>query len=307
MNERSQIVWIVTPSFNDHPSTLRVLNEIANLDTSHKFKVVVVDDCSTSRNEQYFELNSFVAKGTIIEFRILKLNQNLGNQGAIEKGLRLAFENSKKTDSFLVMDSDGEDNPSDILKLIENAEKSDLVVAQRAKQKSNLTLRIWHSLFKLSLKFLTGKKLDFGNFSLANYPTVSALLSNSNITISYVGCILRSNIEITRVKIIRGGRFQGQSRTGKDGLLVWGFLIMAVFSDRIFAKLLRVGVVFGGVCTLGVFVILYMRLFTSLAIPGWSGLMISILVSSVIQILILLSGFIMLQSQITLKRLSNYP
>jgi glycosyltransferase involved in cell wall biosynthesis len=297
--------WIVTTTFNDHQSTLKLLREISNLETQLKFKVVVVDDCSSLLESDFIELSNFSTSGTISEFNFHRLRQNLGNQGAVAKGLRFAFDKSTVGDYFIVMDSDGEDSPKDILKLIEFSGKNELVVAQRAKQKSNINLRLWHILFKITLKFLTGKKLDFGNFSLVSYNTASILLSNSSIAISYVGCLLKSNIVITRVKLKRGKRFHGVSKTGKDGLLVWGFLIMSVFSDRIFAKLLRVGVVFGGICSLGVLVVLYMRLFTNLAIPGWSGLMVAVLASSIVQTLILLSGFIMLQSLISAKRISG--
>jgi hypothetical protein len=240
--------------------------------------------------------------GPIEYFSVLQLEQNLGNQGAISRGLRFAFDNANPGDQFLVMDSDGEDSPTDIIRLLEFSGMHELVVAQRKHQKANLNLRLWHNLFKFALRFLTGKKLDFGNFSLISYQTCEALLSNSSIGISYVGCLLKSNIEIKRVTLARGSRYEGESKTNKDGLLVWGFLVLSVFSDRIFAKLVRVGVIFGVFSCLGVFTVLVLRLFTNLTIPGWSGLMISILGSSIVQILLLLAGFIMLQSQINSKR-----
>jgi glycosyltransferase involved in cell wall biosynthesis len=293
--------WVVTPTYNDHPSTLKLLKEISELKGVGVFNVLVVDDASTTFNAEYFVVKNFEARGAIVNYFFHELENNLGNQGAIVAGLRKVQNLSSPDQLIIVMDSDGEDRPQDIPKLVNAYKNGEIVVAQRAKQKSNLTLMLWHNLFKFILKLLINKNLNFGNFSLIDGKTCMKLLTNKRIDLSYVGCVLQSGFNLNRVKLNRGQRYFGNSKTNRDGLLIWGFLILSVFSEKIFAKLLRLGVILGLLCFLGFLGFITLGLFTDISVPGWSGLMIALLTLTMIQVIVMLSGFLVLQSQIRTK------
>ena len=158
----------------------------------------------------------------------------------------------------------------------------------------------WHGIFKFVLKSLTGKQLDFGNFSTLSFVAANTILSESSIKTSFVGTVLNSQLEIVRVPIARADRYFGQSKTNKDGLFLWGFLVLSVFSEKIFVKLIRISVVFASLGFLAVFLIISLRLFTSQTIPGWSGIMITLIGSALFQVLVTLSGFVLIQNQIRL-------
>ena len=80
-----------------------------------------------------------------------------------------------------------------------------------------------------------------------------------------------------------------------------GFLILSVFYERIFVKLIRVGLIFCLANILAVLIIVFLRIFTDLTIPGWSGLMVATLLNGSIQVVIVLAGLIMLFSRLSVR------
>ena len=291
-------LWVVAPVFNDWDSAAELVDTVKSLNMNFFIKIVLVDDASTQYPIAYENLTKFRSSMKGASVQVLMLHRNLGNQGAIVKGLREACAKASEGDLFIVMDSDGEDRPSDIPKLLEQTLNFDIVVARRAHKKKNLNLRFWHEVFKVSVRFLTGKTLDFGNFSALNYRAVTRLLADPKVNTSFVGALLDSPYEINRVTLERGQRFHGESKTNKDSLFIWGFLALSVHSEKIFVKLIRVSILIGSLGLTASSLIIGLRIFTSKAIPGWSGLMLTLIASSLFQLIVILSGFVLIQTQI---------
>jgi polyisoprenyl-phosphate glycosyltransferase len=297
----AKVGWLVTPVYNDFPSVIKLIDGVSSLKTEVCFQIIIVDDASTEYGESWEKLSNFRPNHRIMDVNILKLPNNLGNQGAIAEGLTFAFKQAKDKDFFVVMDSDGEDAPQDILKLLEKFDGSNIVVAKRAKRKQNIQLFLWHTLFKAFVRFLIGVQLNFGNFSLLSFDACKQIVGNEKLKVSYVGSLLLNSRRVERVNIYRGIRYEGEPKTSRDGLILTGFLILSVFYERIFTKLIRVGLIF---CLTNVFaalIILILRLFTDLTIPGWSGIMIVTLLSGSVQVVIVLAGLIMLYSRLNIK------
>ena len=271
------------------------------METEVYFQVVLVDDASTECGEPYEKLLDFKPNHRISEITILKLPNNVGNQRAIAEGLIFAFNESQGNDFFVVMDSDGEDAPQDILKLLDKFDGSNIVVAKRARRKQSVRLFLWHTLFKTFVRFLIGVHLNFGNFSLLSYDACKKIVSNEKLKVSYIGSLLLYPRLVQRVRIYRGKRYEGESKTSQDNLVMAGFLILSVFSERIFVKLIRVGLIFCLANILAVLIIVFLRIFTDLTIPGWSGLMVATLLNGSIQVVIVLAGLIMLFSRLSVR------
>ena len=287
--------WIVVPVFNDYKSLYQLLLEIDNLRINLFFNIVVVDDASDDLlpDIDYFE--QFVDRGAITEIGVLKLRSNSGNQSAISHGLQYAFDNAGPENIFIVMDADGEDSPQSIPILIDAMNNSSIVVAKRSKPKKNIILLFWHTIFKSIFRILIGKSVNFGNFSLLNYEQCQKIVSNRKLKISYIGTLLRSGITIERVQIDRGRRYEGKSRTDRDGLFTYGFQILTVYADKIYVKLLRIASLCLITYTGAILYILFEKLFTSRNILGWSSTMIAILGTSILQLIVILVGLIIIQ------------
>ena len=287
--------WIVLPVFNDYASLGQLLTNINNLVMNYNFKIVIVDDASNMQTPEMDEYKKYICKKSIVSIDLLNLSTNQGNQKAIARGLKFAYDEASNSDFFIIMDSDGEDSPSSIPLLFDAMETDCIVVAKRTRQKRNLILSFWHIIFKTTFRLLIGKTINFGNFSLLKYNECRQVVSNQRLVTSYIGTVLRSGIAIKRVPIKRGKRYEGKSRTSYDGLFAVGFQILTVYSDKIFVRLLRIVAICIVVLGIGIVTVLLLKLFTARAISGWAGTMLAIFTTSLVQLIVLLSGIIMIQ------------
>lgn len=104
-------IVIVMPCHNDYPSIRILLGNLERTGLPHR--VVIVDDCSA-------EIDRSIVGDRV---RIIRLNRNLGHQGAIAAGLSWLRANRIPFRHVVIMDSDGEDDPLSIPRLVEEMEK----------------------------------------------------------------------------------------------------------------------------------------------------------------------------------------
>ena len=158
-------IAIVTPVFNDWEAFSLLL---ANIDRelaggSVRVEVVAVDDASTEARTTIAA--NFGADGAVRKVDVLRLATNQGHQRAIAIGL--AHVHARVAcDVIIVMDSDGEDRPSDLPQLLEVHRRNPghIVVARRSQRSERLMFRTFYVVYKQFFRFLTGRKIDFGNF-----------------------------------------------------------------------------------------------------------------------------------------------
>ena len=269
-----QNLGIVIPVYNDWDSLtilLTRLNEEAR-STSTSIRVLAVNDGSTEplspeSIQIISQLNHLAA------VQILHLTLNLGHQRAIAVGLCYTLQ-AYSPDGILVMDSDGEDSPEAIQTLIAqipaNAEDY-CVVARRGKRTERATFRAGYVLYKLAFRLITGTVIDFGNFSLISRGYAARLVMLPDLWNNLPAAILRSRIPLHSIHIDRGHRYAGTSKMNFISLLIHGFSGIAVYSDRIFVRLLLLTAALAIVTLFVVFVVLSLRLlFPNYATPGWA-------------------------------------
>lgn len=209
--------------------------------------------------------------GPVRAVRVLHLAANLGHQRAIAVGLT-EMAGREDLDAVVVMDSDGEDRPEDILRLLEEAraEPGLIVMAQRAKRSESLTFRIAYRLYKLMFRTLTGRVIDFGNFSLLPMRAVRRLVHMPDLWNNLAAAILRCRLPFRAIPTERGQRYAGVSRMNLPALVIHGLSAMSVYTDVIFVRILAASIVFAGLTALGIVVATVLRLATNLAVPGWA-------------------------------------
>jgi len=105
-------IYCLAPVFNDWESFSILIENIRNLQkiysTSYLFSIISINDGSTEE----IELN---IEGLEVELTIINLKINVGHQRAIAVGLQYIYNEVDNCDFIVVMDSDGEDNPEDII------------------------------------------------------------------------------------------------------------------------------------------------------------------------------------------------
>ena len=192
-------IFIIIPTYNDSRSLnklLYIINKNINK-RKDKFRVIVVNDCSSEKIT--LKIKNF---NNIKSIKILNLKKNVGSQKAIYIGLKY-IEKYKYKSTISILDSDGEDNPYKLKKLIESAfkEKGVIFVANRSKRLENIFLKILNKLRLLITFILTGKDANFGNFSSFSSINLKNIFSNTNLWLAYSGGILKNCKKIRLINI----------------------------------------------------------------------------------------------------------
>jgi polyisoprenyl-phosphate glycosyltransferase len=276
-------IYCLTPVFNDWESFTILLQEVTKIRqqfTNYNFFIVAVNDGSTEDLSKDF---SFID----IPISILNLKINIGHQRAIAVGLQYIYNEVSDYDFVVVMDSDGEDKPQDIKELINKAEQEQekkIIFAQRKKRQESVFFKTGYFFYKYLFYFLTGQKISFGNFSIIPKKILSKVVHQNNIWNHYSGGIIQSKIPFDMVQLDRGKRYKGVSKMNFNSLIIHGLSSIAVYFDFLSLRILRYSLYGIGICFVSVLFILYQKLFTDNAIPGWASSLILIISGIILQL-----------------------
>jgi hypothetical protein len=172
------------------------------------------------------------------------------------------------------MDSDGEDQPDDVPRLLAELDKNrspdGIVLAKRTKRRESLPFKLLYICFKFLFYSLTSTVIHTGNFAAYRGWLARRMLFHPHFDLSYASSLLSINLPTTYVPCERGRRYAGRSRMGYSRLVMHGIRMLMPFLDRIAIRsLIAFGILFFLGLVLSVTVVC-VRVFTSLAIPGWA-------------------------------------
>jgi glycosyltransferase involved in cell wall biosynthesis len=292
-------IAIVTPVFNDWASVSLLISELETLDFPKvvRFSLLVIDDGSSEAFSIDYPLHTL---RRVYEIEIVSLACNLGHQRAIAVGLVVVCE-LKEIDAVVVMDSDGEDRPTDIPRLVAATKKNPghIVCARRGRRPGLRVFWLWYICYRFLFGLLTGTRIDFGNFCVIPKGRLEALASNAAIWNNLAGTLTRSSIPLVRVVADRGRRYVGKSKMNLVSLVMHGLSAMAVYSDIIMVRLMLAASALSAVTFLGILGIVGVKFFTQLAIPGWASSTAGLLIVILLQGLMLftISAFTVLNTR----------
>jgi len=226
--------FIVTPTFNDWKSLNKLLfylnKNIKGI--KGKFNIIVINDNSSEKIELDIKnLNN------INNIKILNLKKNIGSQKAIYVGLKFIKKNKQKS-IITVLDSDGEDDPFKLKKLISLAakERGKIFVANRSGRCESIFLRSLNKLRLIITFFLTGRYMNFGNFSSFSSDNLKNIFSNNNLWMAYSSGIMKNCKKIVGVDIKKRRRFYGDSKVKFKFFLEHSIKIICVFRKEFFLR-----------------------------------------------------------------------
>lgn len=255
---------IVIPVFNDW-DCLKILVENIHRELSENidFRIFAINDCSTI----IFPQEAF---SKFTNFTVVHLSRNMGHQKAICIGLSYVAE-KEVGDAVIVMDSDGEDRPQDLVQLIETfSQENKIVFAKRNKRQESRTFRFFYHIYKYSFLLLVGKEISFGNYCIIPYKSLSVLVHVSEIWNHFSGGVIRSKLPYTSIPLDRGKRFMGTSKMNFVSLVIHGISSYTVYLEVVVVRLLILLGILIGISILSSITVVSLRLFTNLAIPGWA-------------------------------------
>jgi len=184
----------------------------------------------------------------------------------------------------VVMDSDGEDLPSSIPKLLSELQKEDVdvVVARRKSRFETMRFKTFYKVYKRLFRIITGRTISFGNFMAMKSRGVRRLSAMPELSIHVASAVLASKLRMGTCPLDRGPRYAGQSKMNFVGLALHGFKGMMVFAEDV---LVRVGIASAIVAILSVFggVTAVLLKTIGYSTPGWFSVAFGILVLMFIQ------------------------
>ena len=253
----------IIPMYNDWESVQQLQAAVEqSLPSESKLLFLIVNDSSENElNEaEYIVLRN--------KTMILELSRNMGHQKAIAAGLSYANEHLQAK-QIIVMDSDGEDRPEDIQKLIAQAGSfKGIAFAQRTKRSEGFLFRFFYRIYKFVFVLLTGKSISFGNFCLIPEKYLRKIVHVPDIWNHFSGGIIRSGIPYTAVATVRGKRYHGESKMNFTRLILHGLSAVSVYADFMAIRLILFSFLLIVVTVIGILAVAFVRLFTHLAIPG---------------------------------------
>ena len=235
-----------------------------------------------------------------VPIQVLKLHRNVGHQKAIAIGLAY-IHHYMQCNNVLIMDGDGEDKPEDASELltasVQNPGK--IILAHRGSRTEPFLFRVFYTFYKFLFRFLTGKKIAYGNFMLIPASVLNILVYHNEIWNHLSAAIIKAGFPFLSIQTARGKRYTGNSNMSFTDLLLHGFGAISVFIEQMASRLLLVSVTLMTISFVAICIIVGIRWFTDLAIPGWaSTIMLSMLVVLLQSILLsLFTLFLFLSSQ----------
>jgi hypothetical protein len=267
--------WIFTPVYRDVGS-FRILRKrlIEVLGASPGTVVgqvlfVVIDD-TAGQDPEIESLRD------LDDVTILQPPFNLGHQRAIVYALRKLLPRIGDDDAVVTLDSDGEDRPEDLPRLLaplagDGGLERKVILALRTKRRESIGFKVFYKLFRLLFRTLTGATVRSGNFAAMPGSIARRALLHPTFDLAYSSAILAIDLPIEYVPCERGERYEGRSKMTYGRLAMHGLRMLMPFTDRIAIRALAAFVFFGVLGALLALVVVCLRLFTSSSIPGWTS------------------------------------
>jgi polyisoprenyl-phosphate glycosyltransferase len=265
------LISVVLPVYNESEILTELCQRLRAALTACRttFELIFVDDGSRDGSAQALDT---LAK-QFAEVRVVHLSRNFGHQAAVHAGLSYA-----RGDAVVLMDSDLQDSPEAIGKFLDAWQTGyDVAYAVRVGRKEWFGKRMLFAGFHRLLSSISNTPIpvDAGNFSLIDARVVRHLLTLGERDRYLPG--LRSWVGFKQIGIPveRGSRYDSRPRVSLRGLLRLAKTAVFSFSPLPLTMFAWLGwiafTVFLGVSSYSV----YCRLFTDLAIPGWTSQLVT--------------------------------
>jgi glycosyltransferase involved in cell wall biosynthesis len=225
-SNRKPAVTVVLPAFNEAEVVGKTVKRIRKLHPD--FEILVVDDGSTDSTMQ-----AAMDAGA----NVWPHPYNMGNGAAVKSGLRAA-----RGDYVVLMDADGQHDPADIARLLEKADRFDMVVGARTKaSKTKAHRNLANGIYNRFASYVTKFKIEdlTSGFRVMRRATVEQYIYLLPNTFSYPSTItmayLRSGRSVAYVPIETARRVgKSKIKLVRDGTR---FLLIITKIATLFAPL----------------------------------------------------------------------
>lgn len=282
---------IVVPCYNEGMTIIKFLTELKQVlnGIDKVFNIVVVDDYSTDTTLDL--LKDFCHAEGNQKLSLLSLPYNTGHQKSIQQGL-LYCHRELQADYAVVMDGDGEDDPAAIKELV-NYEGYDYVPVIRGKRNENLVFQGFYRIYKLLFNLLTGKDMSFGNYCLIRKNMIQNICDSNYVHLA--GFLSKQRCKKAAIIWNRRTRIDGKSKMNFTSLLWHAFRSFVEYAEDFLLFFLRVFIAIIAFFSVLISNVLYKKLVSHEAIPGWaSTLTVSLMTGALVCFGFLALGIILI-------------
>lgn len=265
---KEERVVIITPCFNENTTVIAFLKKLEGVISQlrQSFEVIVVDDCSSDQTLSLLSGFTFGAKN--IKLTILELKFNVGHQAAIYQGL--LYVRSLEAGKFIIMDSDGEDDPQAIADLV-LFDQYDIVNVARGRRKESIAFQVSYYVYRFIFKIITGKILNFGNYCMISRKVLETSCHTSFI--HFAAHLSKQKVSAASIVYNRLKRIDGKSKMNLTSLVHHAFKSFVEYAEELLMIFLRIFLLVITLFFVLIGIVLYKKFFTDEAIMGWASTM----------------------------------
>ena len=270
---------VVVPVFNEQ-ETLAELHRRLAAAVEEPRELIFVDDGSSDGT--WLVLHTFAQRDPTV--RLIRLSRNFGHQAALTAGL-----DASHGDAVVIIDADLQDPPELIPELVSRwRDGYDVVYAVRTERAGETRFKLWtsHAFYKV-LRGVAGASIpeNAGDFRLMSRRVVDALAAMPERARFLRGMTSWVGFRQTGVEYRREPRYAGRSKYPLRRMMRFALDGITSFSTVPIKLVAWLGFVLVGFCIAVLVWALYTRFFTSQATPGWTSLLVVVLLLGGVQLL----------------------
>ncbi|MFO0913710.1 MAG: glycosyltransferase family 2 protein [Pirellulales bacterium] len=267
------LISVVLPLYNECAVIGELIRQLqsAFAELPCRYELVFVNDGSSDGSSEKLD----EAARQHDQVRVLHLSRNFGHQPAVQAGLLHA-----RGDAVILMDSDLQDDPRSLVRMIEQWQAGyDVVYAIRFGRKENALKRLaFYSFYRvLNAISNTPIPMDAGNFGLMDRRVAQQVARLADYDRYFPGLRSWVGFQQTGIPVERLARHDDQPRVSTRQLFALAKTAIFGFSRTPLSLFYLISLAALAVCVLCTGWTLYHKLITGAAIPGWTS--IAILVS----------------------------
>lgn len=276
MNQEDRnLLSIVVPCFNEEEVISETFKRLMNFCAELKglaVEIIFIDDGSKDRTREL--LKKYASEDARI--KVICFARNFGHQIAVTAGIDAALG-----DAVVLIDADLQDPPEIVHQMIDKwREGYDVVYGTR-------TERLGESAFKLATARgfyrLLNKlsevpiPLDTGDFRLMSRAVVDTLRAMPERDRFVRGMVSWAGFKQIALPYKRAERFAGESKYLLKNMLCFAIDGILSFSTKPLQLSVGLGMISAAIALMGIVYALFLRVFTSTWVEGWTALMIAVL------------------------------
>ncbi|MDO9236545.1 MAG: glycosyltransferase family 2 protein [Aquabacterium sp.] len=287
MNTHKQKISVIIPILNEQDSISETIRRLVLVNDKHsreiEFEFIVVDDGST--DDSLTQLR--IAAQQQSSIKVISLSRNFGHQIAITAGMDHA-----SGDYVAIIDGDLQDPPELIYNMYQIALRQgvDIVYGKRVSRAGEtLFKKGTAALFYRLMRYMCEIDIpsDTGDFRLMSRRATDSLKQMREKHRFVRGMVPWMGFKSMPFEYARAERFAGETKFPLRKMVAFASNAILSFSSKPLTLAIRIGIMLLAAGLMGGLYILYLKLFTNTTVPGLTAILLSIVIFSGIQILLI--------------------